>query len=113
MSEVEIKQEEMKEEKVIQPPTYVHKYTEAQISSVKKKSLVLLAFMTIVFGMIGTYPCSLIGDFSIMLSWIIYIVPLVFAWIGYISFSKIKVEMSEKQYKRGIDRLNNSGMGDM
>ncbi|MDO4474460.1 MAG: hypothetical protein Q4B75_07380 [Eubacteriales bacterium] len=91
--------------------TYSHKYSEKKIASVKKISLILILLMTCLFVMLGTYPCGTMSDIAMMLIWIVYAIPLFFCWMGYFKFVKIQGEISADQYKKGIVRLNNSGMG--
>lgn len=105
-----MKQETTKET-IKKKTTYCHKYTEDKLVSTKRLTLILMILMTMLFVFVGSYPCAMMRDFSIMLTWVIYAVPLFFGWFGYFKFIKIGDEISQNQYKKGIVRLNNSGMG--
>lgn len=80
------------------------------VSKVNKYAAVLIAVMTAAFVLTGTHSCQSIGDLAVYLSWLIYLVPLIFAWIGICISMRITGEMTVKQHKNGPARLCKCGV---
>lgn len=77
----------------------------ARIAAVKKGSVALLALMTIAFVMTGSYSCESMGDIAVLISWALYLVPLLFSWAGIFTFLRIGEFVTARQKKKGPERL--------
>ena len=82
----------------------------AYVSKINKYAAILIAAMTAAFVLTGTHSCQSIGDLAVYLSWLVYFVPLLFAWIGIVTSMRIKDEMTVKQHKNGPARLCRGGV---
>lgn len=80
------------------------------VSKINKYAAILIATMTAAFVLTGTHSCQSIGDPAVYLSWLIYFVPLLFAWIGIVTSMRITDEMTVKQHKNGPARLCRCGV---
>ena len=80
------------------------------VSKINKYAAILIAAMTAAFVLTGTHSCQSIGDLAVYLSWLVYFVPLLFAWIGIVTSMRITDEMTEKQHKNGPARLCRCGV---
>lgn len=80
------------------------------VSKINKYAAILIAVMTAAFVLTGTHSCQSISDLAIYLSWLVYFVPLLFAWIGIATSMKITDEMTVKQHKNGPARLCRCGV---
>lgn len=80
------------------------------VSKINKYAAILIAAMTAAFVLTGTHSCQSIGDLAVYLSWLIYFVPLLFAWIGIVTSMRITDEMTVKQHKNGPARLCKCGV---
>ena len=80
------------------------------VSKINKYAAFLIAVMTAAFVLTGTHSCQSISDLAVYLSWLVYFVPLLFAWIGIATSMKITDEMTVKQHKNGPARLCRCGV---
>lgn len=80
------------------------------VSKINKYAVILIAAMTAAFVLTGTHSCQSIGDLAVYLSWLVYFVPLLFAWIGIVTSMRITDEMTVKQHKNGPARLCRCGV---
>lgn len=80
------------------------------VSKINKYAAILIAVMTAAFVLTGTHSCQSISDLAVYLSWLVYFVPLLFAWIGIATSMKITDEMTVKQHKNGPARLCRCGV---
>lgn len=80
------------------------------VSKINKYAAILIAAMTAAFVLTGTHSCQSIGDLAVYLSWLVYFVPLLFAWIGIVTSMRITDEMTAKQHKNGPARLCRCGV---
>ncbi|MDO4311733.1 MAG: hypothetical protein Q4C52_01470 [Eubacteriales bacterium] len=76
-----------------------------RISVIKKGAVALVALMTIAFGLTGIYSCQSMGDSAVFISWALYLIPLVIAWIGLLHMLRLGENMTPKQQKKGPARL--------
>lgn len=89
---------------------YRYKYTPEEVKSKRLLSLALFLAMAALELSIGTYSCGAMKEFAQFLAWLVYLIPFVFALIGLFVLRNTDSEITPSQYKRGIVRLNNSGM---
>lgn len=87
-----------------------YKCDSGYVSKINKCAAALIAVMTAGFVLTGTHSCQSISDLAVYLSWLIYFVPLVFAWIGIFTSIRITDEMTLKQHKNGSARLCKCGV---
>lgn len=80
------------------------------VSKINKYAAILIVAMTAAFVLTGTHSCQSIGDLAVYLSWLVYFVPLLFAWIGIVTSIRITNEMTMKQHKNGPARLCRCGV---
>lgn len=81
----------------------------AKVLAIKKGSAVLVALLTIVFVLAGTYSCQSIGDIAVLLSWALLFLPVVFSWAALLVILRTGDTVTWKQYKKGPERLRQSG----
>lgn len=92
-------------------PEQYFKYTcsAEQLSKIKKGFAALISLMTLFFILTGTYSCRSMGDIAVLLSWFVYLVPLLLAWNGLFRLFRQKETVTVKERKKGPERLQQSG----
>lgn len=87
------------------------KYTcsAEHLYNIKKGFAVLVSLMTVFFILTGTYSCQSMGDIAVLLSWFVYLVPLLLAWNGLFRLLRQKETVTFRERKRGPERLQQSG----
>lgn len=108
----ETKTQETNETAQVQPIAVKMRYIcdAGYVSKINKYAVILIAAMTAAFVLTGTHSCQSIGDLAVYLSWLVYFVPLLFAWIGIVTSMRITDEMTAKQHKNGPARLCSCGV---
>ena len=96
-------------EKSWREPVLRNSCNAEKISAMKKGSLTLVALLTAGFIMTGTYSCQSIGDIAVLLSWLLLFLPVAFSWTALFRILKMGDAVTWKQYKKGPERLSQSG----
>ena len=109
---IETKTQELNETVQMRPEAVRMRYIceSGYVSKINKYVVALIAVMTASFVLTGTHSCQSIGDIAVYLSWLVYLVPLVFAWIGIAKSVWITGEMTVKEHKNGPARLCRCGV---
>lgn len=88
---------------------FTYKCDASRISAMKKGFAALVVLMTAAFMLTGSYSCRSMGDIAVLLSWILYLVPLLLAWIGLFTTLRLGESITLKQQKKGPSRLLQGG----
>ncbi len=96
-------------EKPCQDSVFRYSCSAAKVSTMKKVSAALVILLTAGFVMAGTYSCQSIADIAVLLSWLLLFLPVAFSWFALFGILRMGDAVTWKQYKRGPERLRQSG----
>ena len=105
MTEAEIREKKTSEKEAEREPVLRYKCSPGRVSLMKKVSAVPVVLMTAAFVITGTYPCQSMGDIAVLISWALYLVPLLISWFGLMNLLRLGGEMTPKQQKKGPARM--------